>query len=234
MKTFIHKANERGTAEFGWLHSRHSFSFGNYYNPDKMGFGLLRVLNDDIVEPGEGFGTHPHNNMEIISIVLDGALEHKDSMGTGSVINPGDIQVMSAGSGIMHSEFNHSDSNLVKFLQIWIITKERNIEPRYDQRNFGEIKEGITTVASGNKTTGSLYIHQDAAISLGKIKSGESLSYKALYPGNGFYLFILDGNIKLDDKLLSSRDAAGIYDTDELIFNASNDASFVLIEIPMN
>ena len=151
MKTIIYKAGERGIAEFGWLHSRHSFSFGRYYNPEKMGFGLLRVLNDDIVEPGEGFGKHPHDNMEIISIVLDGELEHRDSMGTGSVIKRGDVQVMSAGKGITHSEFNHSKERKVNFLQLWIIPKEKNIEPRYDQKNFtfSDRKNKIITVVSG-------------------------------------------------------------------------------------
>ena len=128
MNKIIHKAGERGVAEHGWLHSRHSFSFAEYYNPEKMGFGILRVLNDDIVEPGMGFGTHPHNNMEIISIVLDGALEHKDSLGTGSVINKDDVQVMSAGTGVTHSEFNHSKTDKVNFLQLWIFPKEKNIK----------------------------------------------------------------------------------------------------------
>ena len=220
MKTIIHKANERGIAEFGWLHSRHSFSFGRYYNPEKMGFGLLRVLNDDIVEPGEGFGKHPHDNMEIISIVLYGELEHKDSMGTGSVIKTGDVQVMSAGNGITHSEFNHSDERKVNFLQLWIIPKERNIKPRYDQKNFplADRKNKIKTVVSGIEPDGVLTIHQNASISLGNFEKKQEVNYKIQYPGNGAYLFILNGNIKLNGHTIAGKDAIGIFDTAEFSF----------------
>jgi redox-sensitive bicupin YhaK (pirin superfamily) len=236
MKYVIHKANERGIAEFGWLHSRHSFSFGEYYNPDKMGFGLLRVLNDDIIEAGEGFGTHPHNNMEIISIPLEGSLEHKDSMGTGSVITSGEVQVMSAGTGITHSEFNPSKVEDGKFLQLWIIPKERNIKPRYDQRrfDFDSLKNGIQTLAAGSKSDSSLYIHQDAAVSIGKLDKDNKLVYKNLYKGNGAYLFVLDGSIKFENVELGRRDAVGIYETDEFTINASSDASFIIVEVPMN
>ena len=151
MKKIIHRSSERGITELGWLHSRHSFSFGNYYNPGKERFGLLRVFNDDIVEPGEGFGTHPHDNMEIISIVLKGQLEHRDSMGNGSVINEGDVQVMSAGTGITHSEFNPSDTDKVNFLQLWIFPKERGIKPRYDQRKYTVAENEVKEVVSGDR-----------------------------------------------------------------------------------
>ena len=235
MKTIIHKADKRGVAEFGWLHSRHSFSFGNYYDPEKMGFGLLRVLNDDIVEPGEGFGKHPHDNMEIISIVLDGELEHKDSMGTGSVIKTGDIQVMSAGSGITHSEFNHSNEKKVNFLQLWIIPKERNIKPRYDQKYFypEKRKNKIETVVSGIEHDGVLSIHQNAAISLGNFGKGDKVNYKIKYPGNGVYLFILNGNIKLNGDSIGVKDALGIFDTEEFSFHTESDTDLVIIDVPM-
>ena len=235
MKTIIYKADERGIAEFGWLHSRHSFSFGRYYNPEKMGFGLLRVLNDDIVEPGEGFGKHPHDNMEIISIVLDGELEHKDSMGTGSVIKTGDIQVMSAGTGITHSEFNHSNERKVNFLQLWIFPKERDIKPRYDQKNFASAdrKNKIKTVVSGINPDGILSIHQNASISIGNFEKGNEINYKIQYPGNGAYLFLLKGNIKLNGDSIAEKDAAGIYDTHELSFYTESGTDFIIIDIPM-
>jgi quercetin 2,3-dioxygenase len=235
MKTIIHKAGERGISELGWLHSRHSFSFGRYYNPEKMGFGLLRVLNDDIVEPGEGFGKHPHDNMEIISIVLDGELEHKDSMGTGSVIKTGDIQVMSAGSGITHSEFNHSNEKKVNFLQLWIIPEERDIKPRYDQKYFSpaERKNKVITVVSGIEPEGLLGIHQNASISLGKFEKGREVNYVIQYPGNGAYLFILDGNIKLNGETIAGKDAAGIYEVKEFSFHTESDTDFIIVDVPM-
>jgi hypothetical protein len=236
MKYIIHKAKDRGVAEFGWLHSRHSFSFGEYFNKDKMGFGLLRVLNDDIIEPGEGFGTHPHNNMEIISIPLEGSLEHKDSMGTGSVITPGEVQVMSAGTGITHSEFNPSKIEDGKFLQLWIIPKERSIKPRYDQKrfDFDKLKNEIITLVTGNNSDSSLYIHQNAAVSFGKLDKGNKLIYKNLYKGNGAYLFVLEGSINFENDELGRRDAAGIFETDEFKLVALSDANFLIVEVPMN
>jgi hypothetical protein len=236
MKYVIHKASERGIAEFGWLHSRHSFSFGEYYNPEKMGFGLLRVLNDDIIEAGEGFGTHPHNNMEIISIPLEGALEHKDSMGTGSVIKAGEIQVMSAGTGITHSEFNPSKVEDGKFLQLWIIPKERNIKPRYDQKrfNFDNLKNETITLVTGNKSESTLYIHQNAAVSFGKLDKENKLIYKNLYKGNGAYLFVVEGSINFENNELGKRDAVGIFETDEFTIIASSNASFLIVEVPMS
>lgn len=236
MKKIIHKADERGIAEHGWLHSKFSFSFAEYYNPMKMGFGLLRVLNDDIIEPGEGFGKHPHNNMEIITIMLRGELEHKDSSGSGSVIRPGEIQVMSAGTGILHSEFNHSQLDLVNLLQLWIIPKERNIAPRYDQKLFSldEIKNSLLKVVSGTKSNGTLYIHQNAAISLGKLDKGKKLVYNFSYKGNGVYLFVIKGNVSIDGAELNERDSAGISEVDNFEISALTDSEFVFIEVPMN
>ena len=234
MKKLIHRSIDRGIAEHGWLHSRHSFSFGHYYNPERMNFGLLRVFNDDIVEPGEGFGTHPHDNMEIISIVLKGQLEHRDSMGNGSVINEGDVQVMSAGSGITHSEFNPSDSEKVNFLQLWIFPKERGIKPRYDQKRFNIEDNSVVKVVSGENDGDSLFINQDASIYRGKLSKDEEFTFKFKNKGYGAYLFVLEGSIILDDTTLNKRDAAGISDSDQFTIKSVKASEFILIEIPMN
>ncbi len=236
MKKIIHKANERGKAEFGWLHSRHSFSFGHYYDPEKVNFGLLRVLNDDIVEPGAGFGTHPHDNMEIISIVLEGSLAHKDSMGSKSVINQGDVQVMSAGTGITHSEFNDSKIEKVKFLQIWIFPDKQGLKPRYEQNNFAisELENKIITVVNNEGNDGALFIHQKAAISLGQLKKGSYSNYKPVYKGNGIYIFNLEGSLKIADEILEERDAIGMWESDELEIKAEEESKFVVIDVPMN
>lgn len=236
MKKIVHRSIDRGIAEHGWLHSRHSFSFSRYYNPEKMNFGLLRVLNDDIVEPGEGFGTHPHDNMEIITIVLEGQLEHRDSMGNGSVINEDDVQVMSAGTGITHSEFNPSDTDRVNLLQIWIIPKERGIKPRYDQKRF-KVPEGtVLKVVSGVKDDGTLFINQDASIYRGKLGKGSEYTFSFEKKGYGAYLFILEGSIILDDLTLNKRDAVGISESDQFSIRSGKekDSEFILIEIPMN
>ena len=234
MKKLIHRSIDRGIAEHGWLHSRHSFSFGHYYNPEKMNFGLLRVLNDDIVEPGEGFGTHPHDNMEIISIVLKGQLEHRDSMGNGSVINEDDVQVMSAGSGITHSEFNPSDTEKVNFLQLWIFPKERGIKPRYDQKRFNIEDNSVVKVVSGENDGESLFINQDASIYRGRLGKDEEFTFSFNNKGYGAYLFVLEGSIILDDTTLNKRDAAGISDSDQFSIKSEKDSEFILIEIPMN
>ncbi|MGA8264711.1 MAG: pirin family protein [Ignavibacteriaceae bacterium] len=236
MKTIIHRSDSRGKSEPGWLHSRFSFSFANYYNPENMGFGLLRVLNDDVVEPGTGFGTHPHDNMEIVTIILDGELEHKDSMGSGSVIRKGEVQVMSAGTGITHSEMNPSSDEKVNLFQLWIFPKERNIKPRYDQKEFSieERKNKLETVASGFKTNGSLYIHQDAAITLGNVEKGKKLIYKNFKPGNGSYLLVINGKINLSGEELTTRDAIGVWEQDQFEISAEENSDFVIIEVPMN
>ena len=234
MKKIIHRSLERGIAEFGWLHSRHSFSFGNYYNADKMNFGLLRVLNDDIVEPGEGFGTHPHDNMEIISIVLQGQLEHRDSMGNGSVITEGEVQVMSAGTGVTHSEFNPSDSEKVNFLQLWIFPKEHGIKPRYDQKKFSINEDEVVEIVSGTGKGAALFINQEAFIYRGKLSGGNKYEYKLNKKGNGVYLFVLEGSLIFEDITLNKRDAAGISESDQFPVKAVTDSEFIIIEIPMN
>ena len=234
MKTIIHRSIDRGISEFGWLHSRHSFSFGRYYNPEKVNFGALRVLNDDIVEPGEGFGTHPHDNMEIISIVLKGQLEHRDSMENGSVINEGEIQVMSAGTGITHSEFNPSDTDRVNFLQIWIFPKEKGVRPRYDQKKFGIKENESLKVVSGENSGGQLFINQDAVVYRGRLKAGKEFPFTFDKKGNGAYLFVIEGSIIFDNQTLNKRDAAGISETDEFLIKSETDSEFIIIEIPMN
>ncbi|BDQ03447.1 pirin family protein [Ignavibacterium sp.] len=235
MNYLIHRSEERGKANYGWLDTKYSFSFARYYDPDKMGFGLLRVLNDDIVLPDSGFGTHPHDNMEIITIILDGQLQHKDSMGNGSVIKKDEVQVMSAGSGVTHSEFNPSKSEKVNLLQIWIYPKEENITPRYDQKSFPkeERRNNLVTVVSGYNENGSLYIHQNAEIKLGYFDKGNKIKYK-IREGSGVYLFIIEGHLKVGDEDLFRRDAIGIYDTGEFEIEVIENSEFVLLEVPMN
>lgn len=236
MKTIIHKADSRGLADHGWLKSRHTFSFAGYHDPKRMRFGLLRVLNDDIVQPGEGFGTHPHDNMEIISIPLSGALAHKDSTGTEKVINTGDVQIMSAGSGLNHSEYNASKTKEVNFLQLWIFPKEKDITPRYDQKTFnsGERMNKFQMVVSPEKDNGTLWINQDAYLSLGIIPKGKSAEYAINKKGNGVYAFILSGSAEISGSVLGSRDAIGIEDTDKITVKAGEDSEILLIEVPMN
>lgn len=236
MKTIIHKADSRGLADHGWLKSRHTFSFAGYHEPKRMRFGLLRVLNDDIVQPGEGFGTHPHDNMEIISIPLKGALAHKDSTGTEKVINTGDVQIMSAGSGLNHSEYNASKTEEVNFLQLWIFPKEKDIAPRYDQKTFNaaERVNKFQAVVSPEKDKGTLWINQDAYLSLGNIKKGKSAEYAINKKDNGVYAFVLSGSAEIAGTVLSSRDAIGIDDTDKITVKAEEDTEILVIEVPMN
>jgi hypothetical protein len=236
MKTVIHKAATRGSANHGWLNSKHTFSFANYYNPERMNFGALRVLNDDIVQAGMGFGTHPHENMEIISIPLEGDLEHKDNMGNVTVIKKGDVQVMTAGTGITHSEYNKSKSNEVKFLQIWITPKELNVSPKYDQISTNDIEEKnkFYQVLSPNKNDQGVFINQDAWFSLGNFSAGKTDTYKIKKNNNGVYLLILDGEIEVNGEVLSKKDGIGIWDTDEVTVKANEDASVLLMDVPMN
>lgn len=234
MKSILHAADRRGHVSFGWLDSHHSFSFGNYYDPEKVHFGMLRVLNDDVITGGSGFSTHAHDNMEIISIPLKGAIEHKDSMGTQSVIHENDVQIMSAGSGIRHSEYNHYKDKEANFLQIWVIPKERNISPRYDQKTFdpGERMNCLQTVVAPDDKN-AVWINQDAWFSLGKLTAGSSLSYKIRRENNGVYAFVLDGSVTLNDQTLFKRDALGIWDIDALEIHADTNAELLLIEVPM-
>ena len=234
MKSILHAADRRGHVSFGWLDSHHSFSFGNYYDPEKIHFGMLRVLNDDIITGGSGFGTHPHDNMEIVSIPLKGAIEHKDSMGTQSVIKAGDVQLMSAGTGIKHSEYNHYKDQEANFLQIWVIPKKRNIAPRYDQKTFdpaNRVNKFQTVVAPNDETAVS--INQDAWFSLAHLTGGFDTSYKIKQAQNGVYVFVLEGSITVNEQTLYKRDALGIWDTDTIAIKASTDAELLLIDVPM-
>lgn len=235
MTTITHRASERGHANHGWLDAHHSFSFANWYDPNKIHFGMLRVLNDDIVAPGQGFGMHPHNDMEIITIILKGALEHKDNMGNGSVIRPGDVQVMSAGSGVLHSEFNPSASEEVNLFQLWIFPKEKGIKPRYDQKTFNPDlrKNNIQLVASGFKKNGELYIHQDAAISLGSVDKNSSIDYRMNQKENGVYMMVVEGSIEVNDEKLLKRDAIGVKGTESIHIKAESDSQILFIEVPM-
>ena len=234
--TILHKAETRGNANHGWLKSRHTFSFANYYNPERMNFGALRVLNDDSVEAGMGFGTHPHDNMEIISIPLEGDLEHKDSMGTVSVIKHGDIQVMSAGTGIFHSEYNANKDQLVKFLQIWVFPNKKNVTPRYDQitLDLADRHNKLQQILSPNPEDAGVWIHQNAWFHLGKFDKGVSCDYELKAKGNGVYAFILSGEMTINDRQLAARDGFGIWDTDKITILADTDAEILLMEVPMN
>lgn len=229
----FHSANSRGLANHGWLISRHTFSFASYYNPDRVNFGALRVLNDDIVKPGMGFGKHPHDNMEIISIPLSGSLAHKDSTGNEKEIKTGEVQIMSAGSGIEHSEYNYSKTEEVNFLQIWILPKEKNIAPRYEQKDFSEALKTnqMVTIVSPEKE-GALWINQNSELSLGQFKKGASLTHKLNYTGNGIYAFLIDGKMKVNDAVLNKRDAVGFFDLKEINIESLEDSKILLIEIP--
>ncbi len=236
MNTILHKADSRGTANHGWLQSRHTFSFANYYNLERMNFGVLRVLNDDTVAPGMGFGTHPHNNMEIVSIPLEGDLEHQDNMGNSTVIKSGDIQVMSAGSGVMHSEYNKNRDKDVKFLQIWVVPNKKGVKPRYDQITLKEEdrKNKVQQILSPNAGDEGVWIHQDAWFNLVTLDSQKNVSYTLNKPDtNGVYAFVLKGDVTINDQDLQSRDGFGIWDVDKLGIKASSDAEILLMEVPI-
>jgi len=235
MEKMIYRSEDRGKANHGWLDTKFSFSFADYYNPAMMNFGMLRVLNDDKIAPAMGFGTHPHNNMEIITIVLEGELEHRDSMGTGSVIRKDEVQVMSAGSGITHSEFNHSKTEELNLLQIWIFPKEKNIKPRYDQKVFPieDRKNKLITAVSGFNKINTLFIHQDAEIKLGNFDKGNTTEYKIETRRNGAYIFLIDGQIKIEEDTLFSRDAIGICEFDTIKLEFLESTNFVVIDVPM-
>ena len=235
MNTVLHKANTRGHANHGWLDSHHSFSFANYYNPERMGFGKLRVLNDDRVEASQGFGTHPHNNMEIISIPLEGDLEHKDSTGNVAVIKEGDIQVMSAGTGIFHSEYNKNEDKQVKFLQIWVHPNKTGVEPRYDQLPIDaeKMKNQFTQILSPNADDEGVWIYQDAWFNMGKFDEETTTTYKVNKEGNGVYAFVLEGEAEIENQALETRDGFGIWDVESLTIKANKGAKILLMEVPM-
>lgn len=234
--TILHPANTRGDANHGWLHSKHTFSFANYYNPDRMHFGVLRVLNDDIVAAGMGFGTHPHDNMEIISIPLEGDLEHKDSMGNVAVIRNGDIQVMSAGTGITHSEYNKNKDQQVKFLQIWVFPNKRNVIPRYDQitLNAADRHNKLQQIVSPNPNDAGVWINQNAWFNLGNFDQNVSTEYTLNNKNNGLYVFNLSGNLEINEQTLNPRDGFGIWDTDKVSIKAQTNTEFLLMEVPMS
>lgn len=235
MKTVLHKAASRGHANHGWLESYHTFSFANYYNPQRIHFGALRVLNDDKVSAGMGFGKHPHDNMEIISIPLSGELEHKDSMGNVAVIKAGEVQVMSAGSGIYHSEFNKREDKEVRFLQIWVFSNKKNVTPRYDQISIKEIakENAFYQILSPNSDDQGVWIYQDAWFHLGKFEAGKSDTYEFKKKGNGLYVFVLEGQVEVEGQMLDRRDGLGVWGADQLTVKASADSEVLLMEVPM-
>ncbi len=236
MNTVLHKADTRGFADHGWLKSNHTFSFANYYNPERVHFGTLRVLNDDKVAGGKGFGTHPHDNMEIISIPLAGDLEHKDSMGNVAVIKQGDVQVMSAGTGISHSEYNKNEDDEVQFLQIWVFPNKKNAEPRYDQAAIEDlIKDNeISQILSPTEEDQGVWIHQDAWFSIANFTEDTELQYDFHREGNGLYAFVLEGNLSIGEQELSKRDGYGVWDTDNITVNGKTGSKLLLMEVPMS
>lgn len=236
MKKTIHKADSRGYADHGWLKSYHTFSFANYYRPDRTRFGVLRVLNDDIIEAGMGFGTHPHDNMEIVTIPLRGEVAHKDSTGTKGVIRANEVQIMSAGSGLTHSEFNNSNTDELSLLQIWVFPKIKNINPRYDQMAFTpeDMKNKIKTVVSPEKKPDSLWINQDSYFNLTELDKGRELKFTLNIKDNGVYVFLIEGEIEVAGETLKSRDAIGIEDFESIDIKANKNSKVLLIEVPMN
>lgn len=236
MNVTIHKANTRGYADHGWLKTNHTFSFASYYDENRMNFGMLRVLNDDIVEGGMGFGKHPHNNMEIVSIPLSGALEHKDSMGHIEVIKEGEVQIMSAGTGVLHSEYNHSKTDEVNFLQIWVLPKERNIKPRYEQKNINNAdakNKFLTIVSPDEKDDNAVWINQDAYFSITRSDAGTEISYDIKQKGNGVYIFVIEGDVTIDGNNLGRRDGIGIEGAEKVRIKSNTDSRLLAIEIPM-
>jgi redox-sensitive bicupin YhaK (pirin superfamily) len=234
MKTILHKADTRGHADHGWLKANHSFSFAGYYAEDRVHFGALRVLNDDQIAAGMGFGTHPHDNMEIITIPLEGELVHKDSMGNTGIISKGEIQVMSAGKGIRHSEYNNSQDKELRLLQIWLFPEKRNVEPRYDQKKYSqeETHNNLLNISPIGSAAG-IHIHQQAWFSLGKLDKDFSTTYKLNKKENGVYAFVIAGDVSINGEQLNRRDALGITETDSFEIKAGSDAELLLMEVPM-
>jgi len=236
MKKIFHAASTRGEANHGWLHAKHSFSFANYFNPERIQFGALRVLNDDTVAPGMGFGTHPHDNMEIITIPLEGALEHKDSMDNVGVIEADEIQVMSAGTGVYHSEYNRNKDQALSLLQIWVFPKEQNVKPRYDQKNIKDLKKVNTLypVVTPDPEAPGMWIHQDAWFYMGDFDTPTELEYDLHKKGNGVYAFLIEGTAEVAGESLQKRDALGVWDTDRFSLKANPHSRILLIEVPKN
>lgn len=237
MTTKIYKSNLRGTADFGWLKANFSFSFGNYYNPEQIQFGMLRVLNDDTIAAGMGFGTHPHANMEIITIPLEGGLKHRDSMGNEGVIRFGEVQVMSAGTGIQHSEMNASQEVQAKTLQLWVFPDREDVTPRYDQKSFdieNQINTFVNIVSPNDKNNGNaLWVYQQTFFNLGIFEKNTSTTYKVNNAENGVYLFLIEGEIEVNNQILNAKDAMGIVDFDEFEIKINSKAKILLVEVPM-
>ena len=235
MKKVFHSAESRGHADHGWLNANYSFSFASYFNPQRSNFGALRVLNDDTISPGKGFGTHPHDNMEIITIPLKGDLEHKDSMGNIGVINEGEIQVMSAGTGVYHSEYNKNSDNFVNLLQLWVIPKKHDVEPRYDQLSIRELKKknSFYQVLSPYPDDDGMWIHQEAWFHLGDFEERTSIEYVLKKEGNGVYVFVIEGAFIVANEALRKRDAIGVWNTNKIIFEAQSESRVLIVEVPM-
>lgn len=238
MQKIIHKADTRGHVDHGWLNAHHSFSFASWHNPERVRFGVLRVLNDDVVDPDMGFGMHPHDNMEIVTIIMKGQLKHRDSMGSDGTIKANEIQVMSAGKGVMHSEFNPSQDEKVELFQIWIFPREKDIEPRYDQMSFdpeGKVDKLQTLVTPDKESKDAMWINQDAYLSMGKFEPGKELDYDIKIKGNGAYIMVVEGTIEVDGEKLERRDAIGVWDTDKVkIKILEQETEILIIEVPMN
>lgn len=232
MKAIIHKSEDRGYADHGWLKAKHSFSFASWYNPSKVHFGALRVLNDDQVAPHMGFSEHPHDNMEIITIPLEGAVRHKDSLGSEGKITAGEVQVMSAGSGVFHSEFNKEDE-ILRLFQIWIFPRERNVTPRYQQVKLPQSEGEIVQIVGPERSEDKAWIHQDAWLSWANLNDGDSVNYQLHKPENGVYIMNVNGDTEVENNILESRDAIGITETNEVNITKKNKGSVLIIEVPM-
>ena len=235
MKKVFHSAESRGHADHGWLNANYSFSFASYFNPQRSNFGALRVLNDDTISPGKGFGTHPHDNMEIITIPLKGDLEHKDSMGNIGAINEGEMQVMSAGTGVYHSEYNKNSDNFVNLLQLWVIPKEQDVEPRYDQLSIRELKKknSFYQVLSPYPDDDGMWIHQEAWFHLGDFEEQTFIDYVLKKEGNGVYVFVIEGAFIVANETLRKRDAIGVWNTNKITFEAQSESRVLIVEVPM-
>lgn len=237
MLSRIFPKSGRGTADHGWLQANFSFSFGNYYNPDMVQFGMLRVLNDDTIAAGMGFGTHPHENMEIITIPLEGGLTHRDSMGNQETVRFGEVQIMSAGTGIQHSEMNASQTERAKTLQLWIFPDRQNVTPRYGQKAFdleGNRNKLVNVVSPEDKNDGNaLWIHQQAFLHLGVFDEGQTFSYNVKVPQNGVYLFLIEGQLEINNETINERDAFGIVDFDAFEIKTKAQSKILVIEVPM-
>jgi hypothetical protein len=235
MKKTFHSSGTRGEANHGWLDAKHSFSFAQFFNPERIQFGALRVLNDDVIAPGMGFGTHPHNNMEIITIPLKGALEHKDSMDNIGVVAVDEIQVMSAGTGVSHSEYNKNKDQPLNLLQLWVLPNQQNVAPRYDQKNIKSLKKtnALYPVITPNHDAAGMWIHQDAWFHLGDFNQKTTVPYSLHKQGNGVYAFMIEGRASIEGESLEKRDALGVWETESFSITAEENSRILLVEVPM-